>query len=74
MKPLENSVGKGDEVNFVIAVIDSDSQPITDVKIYGSMIYPDGTHKHTFQVRLMKMEDLFFLYDRQEDKFGRIKN
>ena len=49
MKPLENIVGKGDDVNFVITVTDSDSQPITDAKIYGNMIYPDGTHKHTFQ-------------------------
>ena len=62
MKPLENIVGKGDDVNFVITVTDSDSQPITDAKIYGNMIYPDGTHKHTFQGRsLMKMENLFFL-------------
>ena len=49
MKPLENSVGKGDQVNFVITVTDSDSQPISDVKIHGNMIYPDGTHKHTFE-------------------------
>ena len=49
MKPLENSVGKGDQVNFVITVTDSDSQPISDAKIYGNMIYPDGTHKHTFE-------------------------
>ena len=49
MKPLENSVGKGDQVNFVITVTDSDSQPVADVKIYGNMIYPDGTHKHTFE-------------------------
>ena len=32
MKPLENSVGKGDDVNFVITVTDSDSQPVADVK------------------------------------------
>ena len=49
MKPLENSVGKGDQVNFVITVTDSNSQPISDVKIHGNMIYPDGTHKHTFE-------------------------
>ena len=49
MEPLENTVGTGDEVNFVITVTDSDSQPIADVKIYGNMIYPDGTHKHTFE-------------------------
>jgi len=49
MKPLENSVGKGDEVNFVTTVTDSDSQPIINAKIYGNLIYPDGTHKHTFQ-------------------------
>ena len=49
MKPLENSIGKGDEVNFVITVTDSDSQPIINAKIYGNLIYPDGTHKHTFQ-------------------------
>ena len=49
MKPLENSVGKGDDVNFVITVTDSNSRPVADVKIYGSMTYPDGTHKHTFE-------------------------
>ncbi len=49
MKPLENNVGKGDQVNFVITVTDSNSQPISDVKIHGNMIYPDGIHKHTFE-------------------------
>ena len=50
MKPLEHSVGDGDEEKFVVSVTDSDSQPISDdVKIYGSIMYPDGTHKHTFQ-------------------------
>jgi predicted phosphodiesterase len=49
MKPLKLSVGDGDEEKFVVTVTDSDSQLISDVKIYGSIIYPDGTHKHTFQ-------------------------
>src|SRR5215510_7252065 len=49
MKPLEHSVGNGDEEKFVITVTDSISQPISDVKIHGSITYPDGTHKHTFQ-------------------------
>ena len=49
MKPLEHSVGDGDEEKFVVTVTDSDSQPISDGKIYGSIMYPDGTHKHTFQ-------------------------
>ena len=49
MKPLENTAGKEDEVNFVITVTDSNSQPVADAKIYGSIVYPDGTHKHTFE-------------------------
>jgi hypothetical protein len=49
MKPLENIVDKGDEVIFVITVTDSNSQPVANVKIYGTVIYPDGTHKHTFE-------------------------
>src|SRR5262245_13807066 len=49
MKPLENTVGNGDEIKFVLTVTDSDLQPVSDAKIYGSMIYPDGTHKHTFE-------------------------
>ena len=48
MKPLENSVGTGDDVSFVITATDSDSRPVAGVKIYGSMIYPDGIHKHIF--------------------------
>jgi hypothetical protein len=32
MKPLENSVANGDDVNFVITITDSNSQPISDVK------------------------------------------
>ena len=32
MKPLENSVGKGNDVKFVIAVIDSNSRPVADIK------------------------------------------
>mgnify|MGYP003575021085 CR=1 FL=1 len=49
MKPLENSAVKGEDVKFVITVTDSNSQPIAEVKIHGSMTYPDGTHKHTFE-------------------------
>jgi len=49
MKPLGNSVGKGGDIKFVIFVTDSNSQPVADANIYGSMIYPDGTHKHTFE-------------------------
>ena len=49
MKPLENTVATGDHVNFIITVTDSDSKPVADVKIYGNMIYPDETHKHTFE-------------------------
>jgi len=49
MKPLENSVGIDDVKKFVVTVTDSDSQPITDVRIFGSLTYPDGTHKHTFE-------------------------
>ena len=48
MKPLEHSDGNGNEVKFAITVTDSNSQPISDAKIYGIMICPDGTHKHTF--------------------------
>ncbi|MGA8844001.1 MAG: metallophosphoesterase [Nitrososphaeraceae archaeon] len=48
MKPLENSDGKVDDVKFAITVTDSNSQPVSDSTIYGIMIYPDGTHKHTF--------------------------
>src|SRR5262245_7196361 len=49
MKTLENSVGIEDVKKFVVTVTDSDSQPITDVRIFGSLTYPDGTHKHTFE-------------------------
>ena len=49
MKPLEHSVGDGEEEKFIVTVTDSDSQPISDVKIHGSIIYPGGIHKHTFQ-------------------------
>ncbi len=49
MEPQENTVATGDHVNFIITVTDSDSKPVADVKIYGKMIYPDGTHEHTFE-------------------------
>ena len=49
MEPQENTVATGDHVNFIITVTDSDSKPVADVKIYGNMIYPDGTHEHTFE-------------------------
>ena len=49
MKPHRKHCGKEIEVNFVITVTDSNSQPVADAKIYGSIVYPDGTHKHTFE-------------------------
>ena len=49
MQPQGDTVANGDHVNFIITVTDSDSKPIADVKIYGNMIYPDGTHEHTFE-------------------------
>ena len=49
MEPQENTVAPGDHVNFIITVTDSNSKPVADVKIYGKMIYPDGTHEHTFE-------------------------
>ena len=61
MKPLKLSVGDGDEEKFVVTVTDSDSQLISDVKIYGSIIYPDGTHKHTFQGITDENGIMFFL-------------
>jgi hypothetical protein len=62
MKPLENNVGKGDDVKFVITVTDSNSQPVTDAKIYGSMTYTDGIHKHTFEGKTDENGKLFFLF------------
>ena len=63
MKPLEHSVGDGDEENFVVTVTDSNSQPISDGKIYGSIIYPDGTHKHTFEGKTDENGKLCFSFN-----------
>ena len=74
MEPLENIVGKGDQVNFVITVTDSDSQPISDVKIHGNMIYPDGTHKHTFEGMTDENGKLVFpLTIDNKNNFGELK-
>ena len=51
IKPIEETVGVGDHVNFIITVTDSDSKPIDGAKIFGKMIFPDEMHKHIFEGR-----------------------